>query len=268
MIVPFAGSDEQLRALRLTLSKLRLRPGDELIISDNRNDPVRTPAYARNCGARHARGEWLVFIDADTFPDPGLLDAYFDPPPEPGTAVLAGSIRDVALRQTAVARNAVDRERMSQRATLARNGTPYAQTANCAVRREAFEAVCGFCPDARAGEDADLCFRLQRAGWRIEERPGARVEHRSRESVAAWLAQLVRHGSGAAWVERRWPGELSAAGLRRLSRRLARDAADGASALARGDRERATDAALDLLGATAFELGRLIPNTRRGRLRG
>jgi hypothetical protein len=268
VVVPFVGSDEQLRELRTALAVLRLSRGDELIVSDNRCDPVRTPGYARNRGARGAAGEWLVFIDADTFPDADLLDAYFEPPPDPGTGILAGSIRDVALRATRIARSGVANARMSQRTTLERGGTPYAQTANCAIRRDAFEALGGFEESARAGEDADLCFRLQRAGWGIEERPAAAVAHRSRETLAAWLAQMRRHGSGAAWLERRWPGELPPAGAAQLGRRLARDAASAIAHVRHGEGEAAADAILDALGASAFELGRLLPNTRGGRLKG
>jgi glycosyltransferase involved in cell wall biosynthesis len=265
VVVPFAGSDQRLRELHEALWTLRLRPGDELIVADNRLHPVHTPAYARNAGATGARGEWLVFIDADTVPDAGLLDAYFDPPPGPRSGVLAGGIRDVAARDTATALAVVARRQMDQRATLERAGTPYAQTANCAIRRTAFEAAGGFDAAARAGEDADLCFRLQRAGWRIEERPRALVDHRSRATVVAWLRQMLVHGSGAAWIERRWPGELPAPGTGRLARRLARHAAAAARSLAHGDLRATENAVLDLLGAAAFELGRLYPNTRHRR---
>ena len=262
MIVPFRGSDEQLRALLASLSRVELRSGDELIVSDNRGDPVRTPAYARNQAARKARGEWLVFLDADTIPHAGLLDAYFEPPPDERTAVLAGAVRDVAESRSAVAGGIVSNARMSQRNTLDREGTPYAQTANCAVRRTGFEAVGGFDHAARAGEDADLCFRLLRAGWRIEERPGAIVDHRSRGTLRAWLEQMLVHGSGAAWLERRWPGEFPAPGVGPLVRRIARDAVDATRSL-RGRRpQEAQDALLDVLGAIAFELGRLLPNVR------
>ena len=36
-------------------------------------EPVNQIARARNAGARHATGEWLVFVDADSYPPPGLF---------------------------------------------------------------------------------------------------------------------------------------------------------------------------------------------------
>ena len=36
-----------------------------------------------------------------------------------------------------------------------------------AVRRDAFERVCGFDEDLAVGEDVDLCWRMQLAGYRF-----------------------------------------------------------------------------------------------------
>jgi GT2 family glycosyltransferase len=263
VIVPFRGSDAQLARLRARLGALALRPDDELIVSDNRRHPVRTPAFARNDGAERARGEWLVFIDADTIPHPHLVDAYFDPPPADRTALQAGAVHDVAASaRSLVARHGVARSQLSQRTTLVRAGTPYAQTANCAVRRSAFQAIGGFDAGARAGEDADLCFRLRHAGWGIEERLAARVDHEGRATIGGWLWQLVVHGSGAAWLERRWPGEFPASPPARLLARLARHLLRALRALARGETQEAAFQLLDLIGACAFEAGRLLPNRR------
>jgi hypothetical protein len=262
VIVPFLGSDAELVSLRAGLAALRLSPEDELIIADNRIDPVRTPAFARNRGAAAAKGQWLVFIDADAEPAPDLIDAYFDPGPAERTAVLAGSVEDVAPSREIVARHAVARAHLAQETTLERGGMPYAQTVNCAVRRDAFREVGGFIGTARAGEDADLCFRLQRAGWGIESRPGALVRHRPRSRLRPWLAQLAIHGSGAAWVNRRWPGEFPPPSARGFAARLVRYAADALQAGARGDGEAMRFAVLDAIGACAFELGRLRPNLR------
>src|ERR1019366_10606941 len=146
---------------------------------------LASPAFAGNRGAERARGGWLLFIDADTEPEAPLLDAYFASPPAPDTGILAGGIRDVPGGRGLAARHTAARGHLSQRTTLDRPGTPYVQTANCAVRRSAFAAVGGFVDGVRAGEDADLCFRLARAGWQIEERPRARVAHRTRPGLSA-----------------------------------------------------------------------------------
>jgi len=292
VVVPFVGGEAELAGVRRALSRLRRGPADELIVVDNRRAPatprrvgalapgaganaheggvrilrasgVRTPAYARNAGARASIGEWLVFVDADTDPDPGLLDAYFAPTPDEMVGVLAGAVSDAVGADTVASRYGVQRGGMDQAVTMERRGTPYAQTSNCAVRRRAFEQIGGFMAEARAGEDADLCFRLARAGWTLESRPEARVCHRARATVRALVVQLARHGSGAAWLERRYPGEFTAPGTGVLMRRAVADVRAAARALARGDREEAAFAMIDLAGAVAFEGGRRLPNLRR-----
>jgi GT2 family glycosyltransferase len=280
VIVPFAGTDAELDRVIETLKSLELRAGDEILVADNRDTPragrhqgvrvidasgIRTPAFARNMAASHAQGDWLVFIDADTEPASSLLDGYFSQPPPPRCGVLAGRIVDVAPSTSATARHGVARARLSESATVQRDGRPYAQTANCAVRRSAFDHVGGFVPYARAGEDADLCFRLADAGFTLELRSGAVVRHRSRDSVAQYALQLARHGSGAAWVNRRHAGACPPPSPARMARRVARNAADALGAVRAHDNQAAAFAALDALGALAFELGRLLPNRRRER---
>jgi GT2 family glycosyltransferase len=275
MVVPFAGPPAALAALLERLGRLDRRSGDELIVADNGPASVSferagarvlaapeigTPAFARNRGAREASCEWLVFIDADTEPEPALLDGYFEPPPGAATAVLAGAIIDAPAGDGIAARHSAARAHMSELTTLFREGRPYAQTANCAVRRTAFVAVGGFEEHARAGEDADLCFRLVAAGWGIEHRPEASVRHRTRTTVPRLLAQLARHGSGAGWLNRRYPGEFPPPAPRSLAARTIRGAAAVVTALARRDRAAVALSALDLLAAWAFDVGRLRSN--------
>lgn len=261
------------------LESLARNETDELLIAHNSSGarpaevgPVqiiparelRAAGYARNCAARVARGEWLVFIDADTSPRPDLLDAYFDPPPRDETAVLAGAIVDVPGGSGLAARHSVARSQMSQQVTLDRAGTPYAQTANCAVRGDAFAAVGGFEDGIVAGEDADLCFRLCRAGWELEQRPDALVEHRTRPTMTALLHQLTAHGAAAAWADRRYPGEFPALGARRLAALVARKSLDVLHRAVRGEGQAAAFAALDALTVAAFELGRRRSNLAVG----
>ncbi len=282
VIVPFVGSSTDLARLLEDLAPLERGAHDELIVVDNRHpgapplpppsssagvrihraDRMPGPGHARNCGAALAGGEWLVFIDADTRPDPRLLSAYFARPPAPDTAVLAGAIVDVRRRSTLVSRHDVTRSRMSQEMTLRRPGTPYAQTANCAVRGSAFRSVGGF-DEAARGEDADLCFRLRQSGWGLEERAEATVEHTAREELRPWLSQQLRHGRSAGWLNRRWPGEFPAYGARFVANRTLHLGARALVALVHGDTQEAGFTGLDLARIWAFELGRLIPDRPR-----
>lgn len=217
--MPFAGSQAELEEMQARLARLHLRPGDEVLLVDNRPDGSPRPGvfhaadrasswYARDAGAAATTGEWLVFIDADTRPDPDLLDRYFDPPPGPGVGVLAGGVRDWSTAATACSRYISARRKMDQGLTLAHPYRPYAQTANCAVRRSAFAAAGGFAAGAgsSAAGDADLCWRLQADGWTLESRSAAAVDHENRTRFRDLFRQLARHGAGIAWLDRRYPG--------------------------------------------------------------
>jgi GT2 family glycosyltransferase len=286
VIVPFAGSEAELDSLVARLVGLERRPGDELIVADNRPgaqllelvgevrlhpaSAVASAGFARNRGAAVASGEWLVFIDADTEPEPGLLAAYFKPVPGPDTAVLAGGILDVAEAghpASLIARHTVARAQMSQSVTLGRALHPYAQSANIAVRRDALVRAGGFEEHARAAEDADLCFRLQARGLGIESRPAAVVRHRARQTLPAALTQLARHGAGARWCNRRHPGSFPRTGVGQIMRRAVHSLLVALGAMIRGDREQAGFAVLEIAETLAFELGRVIPNQPRWRLR-
>jgi hypothetical protein len=272
IVVPFLGSRDELPSLAGRLAALARNPGDEALIVDNVWPPaeeadlggvrtlaageVTSPAYARNAGAARASGEWLVFLDADTDADEDLIDRYFQPEPAEGVGILAGWVVDHPGGDGIAARLARETGAMSQEKTLANEFMPYAVTANCAIRRSAFEAARGFDSGQRAGEDADLCWRLQRDGWLLETRPEARVLHRSRPTLAATWRQRFRHGAGAGWLEGRFPGSMPRWGLAALARDSARELGGGARERLRGHRGSAALAAATVSGWWAYELGR------------
>jgi cellulose synthase/poly-beta-1,6-N-acetylglucosamine synthase-like glycosyltransferase len=280
VIVPFAGSAAELAQVVELLGTIDLETGDEIIVADNRPAAAagerragavtilgaagpRTPYHARNVAAARAQGEWLVFIDADTVPAADLLESYLSPTPPDAVGILAGTVTDRVGRDTRVARYVVARGKMDQDVTLSNPFGPYAQTANAAIRRSAFESVGGFVPDIRSGGDADICWRLQAAGWALEPRPAARVEHTSRTSLGALMRQLARHGAGARWLERVHPGAAPARGPLSLARGTAAALRDAAQARRSGDRDEAGFRLLDLAGDLAFGVGRLRSNRAR-----
>jgi GT2 family glycosyltransferase len=279
VVVPFVGSGEDLRAVAARMCRLEAGPGDTLTIVDNRPEPdppaelasvriVHAPErqssyFARNRGASVGAAEWLVFMDADVEPPADLLDRYFADPVPDHVGVLAGAVVDEPLTpgapQPAAARYAMLRAPMSQSVTMS-GPWPYAQTANCAVRRTAFEEIGGFRDNVRSGGDADLCWRLQAAGWKLADRPAATATHRSRRTLGKLLRQRARHGAGAAWLRREHPGALPSAHWLGLVKWTFTSFAGALVAQVRGRHDDALVRAIDPLCGWAFELGRLFGN--------
>jgi mycofactocin glycosyltransferase len=281
VVVPFAGSGDELAATLARLEELRLGAGDWVVVADNRPDArdrrlggievvaaagERSPGFARNRGAAAGSGEWLVFLDADVVPGEELLDRYFDPPPGERTAVLAGGLRSAPLDSgaPAAARYAAEHRFLDAGHALDLGRWAFAQTANCAVRRAAFVEVGGFREGIRAGEDADLCWRLAAAGWKLEPRAEAAALHLPRSTTRALLGQMYVHGAAATWLERSWPGSMPARSRPGLALHGARRVAAGLGALARGDRDAASLQLLDAAVIAAYETGRLRSNRPRG----
>lgn len=282
-MLPFRGSGEQLEAVAARLQALVLAPADTLTIADNRRHAVdstrgrvrilgagavQTSYYARNRGVEAGNGEWIVFLDADVLPPADLLDRYLLAVADNTTGVLAGAVIDEEPPAEAAPapRYAWLKSSMSQEITLADDEWAFAQTANAAVRRQAFEQVGGFEERIRSGGDADVCFRIRAAGWGLERREQAAVVHRNRQTIPRMLAQRARHGAGANWLAHRWPGALPRRRWPGLALWSLKRAAHGATAAARRDRDEALLGLLDGPAVWAFELGRLIPNRPRPRL--
>lgn len=283
VIIPFLGSGRDLGALADRISHLRLGPDDALIIVDNTPTgvaqklqlpipanvilaPERQSSYhARNRGAASGSGAWLVFVDADVEPVPDLIDRYLAASPAARTAVLCGSVWDVCARngeRESLASRYSRLRRLIDQANTLKMDRPYAKTANCAIRRTAFEQVGGFVDDIRSGGDADLCFRLLEGGWEIELRADAAVQHRSRRTLLELLGQRARHGSGAEWLEARYPGFVGPRlAMTVLARRVVKGAAASCAAVAlRRDYDEALVRLLDPVSNAAFDVGRRIPN--------
>ena len=274
VVVPFRGDEADAVSLRRALTRLDLGEEDELIVADNSDESVAGPPltgpfrtararvvrataerssyHARNVGARRARGEWLLFLDADCVPAPDLLHAYFREAIPERCAILAGEISGDASQGGLLPRYARSRNYLSQTEGLHGKAGSAAATANLLVRREAFEAVGGFAEGIRSGGDVDLCWRLLAAGWSLRYRPEAGVAHRHRETLRGFLDQVARYAAGARWLDRRHPGSSP---RWPLIPGLVGAASDIAANLARGRFEEATFRAIDGVGLVAHNIG-------------
>jgi GT2 family glycosyltransferase len=283
VVVPFRGGTDAAERLAASLARIEIRAGDEIIVADNSAKAVvreragvrvvratreRSSYHARNAGAaavdcsqsrgmrdsgyvRGGDGRWLVFIDADCVPEPGLLDAYFDPEPGDSVGALAGAVVSDPAQTHFLARYAADRGFLDQDDGL-HTAEDAAATANLAVRLSAFEEIGGFTEGIRSGGDVDLCRRLVAAGWSIERRRVARVHHLHRESLADLLGTIARYGAGARWLNERYPGS---APPWPLVPGLVGAAKDAALDAARLRLERAAFRGVDALGLVAHVVG-------------
>jgi len=277
VVVPFRGQRRELDQLRGRLASLALAEGDSLRVVDNTPGassldgavPVTpaaelgTPAYARNRGAALGQAEWILFFDADTIPPPDLLERLFDPLPAERTGLLAGGVRDEPVPRGGppAARFAYLRRAMSQDHTFSFGRWSFAQTAHAAVRRAAFEAVGGFRAQLRAGEDADLTYRLQGAGWGGASTPPwctAAARPCARSSARGWAMAQARLGSTAS-TRARSRGTAAPAlvwwGVRFAVTGVARAVRDR-------DRDAALWAVFEPLSLISRELGRSLSNER------
>jgi GT2 family glycosyltransferase len=275
VVVPFVGDRADAELLVANLARFELRRADELIVADNtthgmpaadlpararvvRAAAERSSYHARNAGAGAAANDWILFCDADCRPVPDLLDGYFDAPVAEGCGAIAGTVTGNPEQGALIARYARARGFLN----LAGGGEGpewrIAVGGNVLVRRIAFREIGGFAEGIRSGGDVDFSRRLQGAGWTIDRRPAARVEHRHGERLLPFLATISRYAAGSRWLNRRYPGYSP---RWPLTKQLALAARDAVVLTARGRREQAVFRALDGLGLVAHSVGYLGGNS-------
>ncbi len=171
----------------------------------------RGPAAARNRGVREARGEVLVFTDADCAPLPDFVERLTAPLlADPAIAGAKGTY--VSEQRELVARfvqlEYEDRYRRTARVQAARGRIDFVDTYAAAFRRDDFLAVGGFDESLRVNEDNDLSYRLAEKGKRIVFVPEARVRHFGHaRSLAAYARKKYTIGWYKAPVLRRHPSK-------------------------------------------------------------
>ena len=150
-------------------------------------------SYARNIAAREAKGDALLFCDADDIVAPGWIAALAEAIKKHD--VVIGPIEVHVLNSDAPPQPFYFRLSLKEPYL---NFLPVAMSSNCAISRRAFEAVGGFSEDFPRQQDVDLSWRLQLCGYDIHLAQEAVVYYRPRETLWEVWKQAV--GSGEAHV--------------------------------------------------------------------
>ncbi len=145
------------------------------------------PAAARNAGAKAAKGEVLVFTDADCEPEPAFLAEILRPFADAGVTGVQGAYR---TRQQGITPRFAQAEFEDRYAFASRFPClDLVATYAAAFRRDVFLATGGFdeaFPVAN-NEDTEFSYRLHQAGHRLVFAPGAVVFHRHPPTLRRYL---------------------------------------------------------------------------------
>jgi len=181
--------------------------GFSLITTENRG-----LSNARNTGLDSATGEIIAYLDDDACPDPNWLNylalsflktnhAGIGGPniaPE-GDGIIADCVSHVPGNPSHV--------------LISDEKAEHLPGCNMAFRKDSLKAVGGFDPQFWiAGDDVDICWRLQQRGWTLGFSPSAVVWHHRRDSISSYWKQQFNYGKAEALLEKKWPEKYNGRG--------------------------------------------------------
>jgi GT2 family glycosyltransferase len=168
-------------------------------------------SQARNMGLQAATGSIVAYTDSDCYVDPDWLSLLVG-------QLLAGEASAVG------GPNLTPDDGRLAACVAASPGQPmhvlesdqvaeHIPGCNMAFRRDALLAINGFDPQFRkAGDDVDICWRLQQAGQWITYAPGAFVWHHRRQTPKAYLRQQAGYGEAEALLRFKHPDRFNGRG--------------------------------------------------------
>lgn len=162
-------------------------------------------SVARNTGTAGATGDIVAFIDADCRADEDWL-YYLVGELEQGQFAAVGGPNYPPPEDSPVASVVMASPGGPAPVMLTDRLAEHIPGCNMAIYKRALEEAGGFDPIFEAaGDDVDMCWRLQEQGHKIGFSPAAFVWHRRRSTVRAYLKQQEGYGEAEALLERKHP---------------------------------------------------------------
>ncbi len=160
---------------------------------------------ARNVGLHHSSGAVVAYTDADVRVDEDWL-VYLVQPLIDSDVVGSGGPNIVPPDDPWMAQCVARSPGAPTHVLIDDRTAEHVPGCNMAFRRETLLEIGGFnAIYTRAGDDVDLCWRLQSRGWKIGFAPAAFVWHHHRNSFRDYWRQQVGYGEGEQWLRPHHP---------------------------------------------------------------
>ncbi len=169
------------------------------------SQPNKGLSVARNVGAEASTGEIVAYTDSDCVADPDWLN-YLVAKMEVSDLSACGGPNFPPPEESLVPAAVAVSPGGPTHVLLADDVAEHIAGCNMAFRREALLRLGGFDPIYRAaGDDVDICWRFQDAGYTIGFSPAAVVWHFRRNTVKAYIGQQRGYGKAEALVYSKHP---------------------------------------------------------------
>lgn len=172
--------------------------GSKLDLTVIEANDVASAAYARNVGADHARGKYLLFCDADDVVQAEWVRGMVEPLVA-GRADFVGGWIELDRKNLPNWIFQLHYAWLKEDRLLHREPLPWTISACLGVTVEAFRSIGGFDTDfvACGGEEIHLQRQMLRRGFRVGEAPRARVLYSPRTTFRTALTQALSYHRGA-----------------------------------------------------------------------